>query len=100
MQKTIIYEQTEWRVWLFEFSDDAKLKIELFFLENQIELFKSEIPKFLPFIPLYRISKILWDLRHFQILIEPELQEWIDTYINAAEVQAGIVQEAFVMPPR
>ncbi|WP_027003590.1 hypothetical protein [Hugenholtzia roseola] len=144
MQKSIIYEQARWRVWLCLVSDfssdflnviedieeknspnqdesqdavsteitpqtakaqtkppegEAVLQIELFFLENEVELFQSEMPNFLPFITLYQAKKILWDLRNFQILVEPALQEWIDTHINAAEVEAGIVQEAFLMPP-
>lgn len=94
--KEIIYQSEEM---LIELNDDIKLcEITLKHHEDQLELFKSNLQDFLDLIEQHRVTKNLWNLSNFQIVIDLELQEWIDAIINKKEIELGVEFEAFVMP--
>ena len=61
-------------------------------------VFKREMFKFLEVMEQCNPDKILWDMREFKMVVDPDFERWIDENINAREVEFGIVKEAFVMP--
>jgi len=65
---------------------------------NQVELFKSDLMQFLDILRKYHPDKNLWNLALFEIIIEPELQGWIDKNINNTETDLGVKREAFILP--
>ena len=66
--------------------------------ESEIELFKKNLLEFIGSIEIKRPKKVIWDLRKFEVVIDTELQIWIDNNINKKEFELGVRKEAFVLP--
>jgi hypothetical protein len=67
--------------------------------ESQLVQFKSDLMLFIAYLEkLTDVDKIMWDLTGMELVIDPELQIWIDENINKKEIELGIRKEAFVMP--
>ena len=60
---------------------------------------KRYLLKFVEMMEQYNVDKILWDLREFKLVIDPDFERWIDENISARQVELGIVKKAYIMPP-
>jgi hypothetical protein len=60
---------------------------------------KRYLLKFVEMMEQYNVDKILWDLREFKLVIDPDFERWIDENISAKQVKSGIVKKAYIMPP-
>lgn len=59
--------------------------------------FKEEVSTYLEIVKVHRPPKTFWDLRDLQFVVDPELQQWIDTEVTPGEL--GIVKkQALLMP--
>lgn len=81
------------------FDDNHKIcEIVLNHNETLLKKFQSDLLTFLDVIKQYKPVKNLWNLTDFAIVIDPEMQEWIDDNINQKEIEIGVRFEAFLMP--
>lgn len=95
MMKTIYKSKTT----IVKYSkDNNRFELNLSHSHHQINDFKRELQDFIGLVEEYRPVKILWNLQEFDVAIEPSLQAWIDSNINAKEVELGVKKEAFLMP--
>jgi hypothetical protein len=62
------------------------------------DVFRREVFNFIDVMEQCNPNKMLWDLREFKLVIDPDFERWIDENINAREVEFSVVKEAFVMP--
>lgn len=65
---------------------------------DEIDLFKTDLQLFLKQVEKYKPEKNIWDLSKFELIIDIDLQTWIDDNINNKEFLLGVKKEAFVMP--
>ena len=61
------------------------------------DVFRRSLLKSLEVIEQCNPDKMLWDLREFKLVVDPDFERWIDENVTAREVELGIVKEAFVM---
>jgi len=78
--------------------DNLYFRINLYHNSDDTNQFKEDLLHFLQIAEAYMPKSIIWDLSQLELLIDVELQTWIDTNINIKEVELGIRKEAFVMP--
>ena len=81
------------------FIEESKgfMEIVLWHDFEEIDIFKQDLMEFIGLAADYKIQKNLWNLQKLQIVIEPELQEWIDENINQIELAWGVKKEAFIL---
>lgn len=92
----LIYQSEKMSINFIE--EDKICEITLVHNEEQIEEFKDDLQKFLKIVEQIKPIKNVWNLSNFELTINLDLQEWIDTTINQKEIELGVKYEAFIMP--
>jgi len=62
------------------------------------DVFRREVFNFIDVMEQCNPDRVLWDLREFKLVVDPDFERWIDVNLTGREVEFGIVKEAFVMP--
>jgi len=76
----------------------AFLRIEMSHGHEEREAFQHDLLLFLELSKPFACARNLWDLRNLEVLIDTDLQDWIDQEVNSRQLLQGTRREAFVMP--
>lgn len=84
---------------IFHHSEHQMLEIIMSHDFEEVDIFKQDLQDFLKIVYQVKPQKNIWDIRNLQIVLDEQLQTWIDENINSKEVEAGVRAEAFLVNP-